>query len=196
MKGEGLLLDAFDADHEADFVAEHVGHEGHAVVAALEGEAGFAAATDLAFHAFAFLAAFELHGDRLGHAEQGEIAGHFKDIAAALDLGALEGHGRELFGVEEVGAFQVGVAFRVARVHAQHRNGELDGAFRRIGGIEHHGAGDLIEVADEVGHARVLDAEDHGGMHGVDLIGVGTPGVEAEGAEKGGQKEQGCFHGR
>src|SRR6185437_2481437 len=62
---------------------------------------------------------FDRERDWLGHAMDGEIAGHAVAIAVRADLRGAEGQGRVLLGVEEVGAAQVRIALRLASVEAR-----------------------------------------------------------------------------
>src|SRR5204863_189488 len=75
---------------------------------------------------------FDRHGDLLGDAVHGEVAGDVEDVLAAGrgDLGRLEGDLGELVGVEEVGAAEVLVAVG----HATVDGGGLDADVDRRGG--------------------------------------------------------------
>ena len=191
-----LLLGALQAQDDVHIVTQGADHEFHVVIAPLDRETRFAAADRLTLSALAIGTSTKIYRDWLGDAMDGEIAADFVVVAAAFDLAALEGYRRELFRVEKIGALEVLVAFLVARVHAFHRQGQFDRAFRGIGGIESYRAGDLFERSVKVGDAIMFDPENDGGMNGIDFVGIGTIRREgdSERAEEAGEDEFDWFH--
>src|SRR5436190_9556826 len=191
-----LLLGAFQAQDDVDLVTQRAFHELHVVIAALDRETRLAAADGLALSAFAVRASLEVHRDRLGDTMDGEIAADLVALAAAFDFAALEGDCGELLRVEKVRAFEVLIALLVPRINAFHRYRQLDGAFRRIGRVERHRAGNRFERSVKIGHAVMLDAEDDGGMNRIDRVGIGAVGREREPdrAEDAGEGKFGKFH--
>ena len=70
-------------------------------------------------------------------AVQGEVAGHLQGVRVVhLDRGALEGHGRILFAVEELGAAQMIVALLDAGVDALGLDRQIEPGLAGIGLVD------------------------------------------------------------
>ena len=89
-----------------------------------------------------------------------------------VDLCALEGHRRELIGVEEIGPAQVLVAHRVCGIDALDADRGIDAGVLGVIGIDVDGAGDFGEAPGDVAE-EVADLEAHGGVDRVDLERIG-----------------------
>ena len=83
------------------------------------GEAGLVVAVPVLTEA----AEFEVEGDRLGHAAEGEVAVNEERSTLFANAGAVKGELRELFYCEEVVGAQVAVAIRLVGVDRS----DLDG---------------------------------------------------------------------
>lgn len=200
LSSESGALAAFGADEDADVVGEAgADHEGDAIVGAFDSELGFKAGDFAAAHAFAAAGVGDGGGDFLGLAADREIAGDVVCAFAGLLEGlGLESHVGEFGGGEEVATFEVLVAAGVGGVNGVGVDGDVDHALGGVG-VDVELAGDLVESAVEVGDAVVLDAENGGGVDGVNLetiageLGGGGcgGGPEGGGGANGGDGEEG-----
>ena len=174
------VLVALELDVQRDLVAYRGDGVLHAEVAALELTDGIAAAAVLLGEGvLAALEALEGQRDRLGDAQQREVAfDRRRQLRAEVDLGRLERHGRELLRIEEVGRAQVVVARRravaldvVARRHRCSVDDQL-GAAALGGAIEGELAGRLVEAAMHHRQAPVLDREARVSVRRIDGVGL------------------------
>src|SRR3546814_10014620 len=91
---------------------------------------------------------------RAGDVLDGEVAGDLQlALAGGFDAGALEGRGRELEGVEEVGAQQVLVEVVGETVHPGQGQRDLHARGGHVVRVVDQGAVDVAEV--EIGRAHV-----------------------------------------
>src|SRR4029077_3158259 len=145
-----LLFDALQAYDHVDLVTDRSLHEGHAMVAALDREARFAASANFPLHPFALASLLDFERERLCYPVQGEVARDFISIAASVDLRALKGHYGKLFGVEEIRALNVLVAFCVVGVHTLDGDLQVHGVLGRVGFVESDCARHIVEAAIKV----------------------------------------------
>ncbi len=90
--------------------------------------------------------------------------------------------------VEEVLALQVPVSLLVVRLHAAHRNRHIDGAGRRILGIELDRSRNRREAAGEVGQ-QMANLVGDGAVRAVDLPGFGAGESRERQGQRGESKE-------
>src|SRR5690606_5426041 len=102
------------ADHGAAAFERHV--DGDAEVLAIDDGGGLEAGDGALAHAGVDAVELELQLDRAGDAAQSEVAVDDVVVTVRADAGGDEGGGGELFGVEEVGRADVGVAVGVLGV--------------------------------------------------------------------------------
>ena len=173
------LLDSRHVERELDLVAdEHVAAaerlvEPHPVVATrelagdLQADAVVAPGVDVRALDLGF------EDDGLRDAVEREVAGDAERVVADdLDAGRLEGHLGVVLGVEEVARAQVLVACGLVRVD----RGDLDGAVGPGGGqvlADLQRAGEVCELAADVGDAHVLDGEADLRVRRIDVPGAG-----------------------
>ncbi len=214
----GLLANAFDIDHEGDFIAHGGGAVVHAKVAAFEGEAGGAAHTITAPGIRSSADEVHLGGEGFGNTEQGDVSGEFVGIVIDfLHAGSFVGDLGEDVGVEVVGIAQVGITVGKVGVHAGGFDGEVEGGFLGFGGVPFDVTGKFVESTSGLAVAEVGDGKKNGAVGGIDEVGAGgisrgcrgggglRGGLfalgrgEAEGGgkeAKGEDEGEGFFHGR
>ena len=107
-------------------VSHGVRHELHVIIASLNRETSFAAASGFALSSLAIGAPLEINRYRLRHTMNGEIAAHLVVVPSPFNFSTLEGHRRKLFSIKEVGAFEVTVTFVVMRIDAFYRHCNVD----------------------------------------------------------------------
>src|SRR5450830_1324694 len=141
-----------------------------AEVLAIEAGGAFKAGTVAAPWIFAFTQEGGLDNDRLGHAVQGQVAGHVgSDLARSIFTGGFNTGGHELgigklANVQEVFAGDVLVTFGVVGEHAGGTDVELNLAVFRLGSIEAELAVKVLEGTGDEAVAQVADLEVNEGV--------------------------------
>lgn len=131
-----------------------------AEIGTLDGGGAFEAGTVAAPWILAFAQEGGLDDNRLGYAQQGQVAGHVSGVGTGgLDAGGYESSLAELAGVEEISAGDVLVALGVVGEHAGSVDVELDLAVFRLGSVEAELAVDVLEGTGDVAVAQVADLE-------------------------------------
>lgn len=180
--GTGLFC-AFNSDHEFDVVADNGSEAFHVEVRTFDGEDGFQA-NAMSAGEIALADDFDGDFDGFGDAMKGEIAGDFEEVAFAFFNGAaFEINVGILFGVEKVGAFEVGVALFLVGIDVVDLEFEGEGVFGGVGFIDREIASRVVESAIDYAEVGVTDAENDRGVNRVDFITVGGAGLRREGDE-------------
>src|SRR5215831_2699654 len=126
---------------------------------------------------------------RAGDAADGQVAGHAQVAGGAgrgVDPRRTERDRRVVGDVEEVGAAQVVVALRLARVDAARVDADVDARPRQVLLVDEHGPRDGPQVAAHVRQHQVADLEAGGGVGGVDVPGPrGGRGGGGDGVREG-----------
>jgi len=181
--GTGLFY-AFDSDHEFDLVANNGSEAFHIEVGAFDGENRFQT-NAMSAGEIALADDFDGDFDRFRDAMKGEIAGDFEEVAFAFfDGGAFEINGGILFGVEEVGAFKVGIPLFLVGIDVVDLEFEGEGIFGGVGFVDGEIAGGVVDSAIDNAEVGVTDAENDRGVNRVDFIRVGGAGLRCKSDEE------------
>src|SRR5579863_1930240 len=113
----------------------------------------------------------DIQNHRLSDAVNGQVASDRKAVPLFLDMRRLEGHCREFFHVEKVGALEMAVALLILRIDGADINGNIQGGLGMVGFKAMQDATDSAELASDVGDHHVLDLELGAGMGRIDVPG-------------------------
>src|SRR5262249_39780979 len=123
-----LFLDSLKTEGNVDLVAYGADQAIHAEIAAFKSQVGGVADAGHALGKLRGLASLEGEGDGFGDAVHGQVPGHGKPALAGFDARALEGDGRKLLDVEEIGALEMAVPLGDPGIDAVGLDGQVETA--------------------------------------------------------------------